>query len=61
MNFPYFFFNFLSFRTYTASEILILNIENNGTPPKKKFNELKNMINIEKIVTIENIKFLIIN
>ena len=41
--------------------MLILNIENNGTPLKKKFNELKNRINIEKIAIIENIKFLIIN
>ena len=56
-----FFFNFSSFKTYIASEILILNMENNGTPPKKKFNELKNRINIEKIVTIENTKFLNIN
>ena len=56
-----FFFNFSSFKTYTASEILILNIENNGTPLKKKFNELKNRINIEKIAIIENTKFFIIN
>ena len=37
------FFNFSSFKTYIASEILILNIENNVLH-SKKFNELKNKL-----------------